>query len=219
MVIDFLTSASVFGDGHRQEDFALMRDYNDHTNWLNGLDDRLNKQQGRLDQHDRKWQIYDDSLKGLTETVKQNTGWIHGHTDWIRGIESQVKAMPQTLRETLDQILKESVVVQLDTFGAQLATLKAERDATTRQVAELHKLHTDMTYGISAMKKQCEEVGMCLADLQRAKEEAERELEAIKVARDELAEQVEKTKSAIPVPRWFAKFFFIHPKPQPKKNG
>lgn len=141
-VIDLRTDAEV----------PSMNDHNDHTNWLKGHEDRLNKQQGWLDQHGGWLRTHDQSIDGVTKTVVGQGKEIWKHTDRIWWVEQQVNRMPQLLRDSLCETLIKEFGEKFEVLEKQVLALLEERNQMAAQLTEVQRQRDEVQRQLDTLK-------------------------------------------------------------------
>lgn len=187
-------------------------EHKDHTNWLNGHEERLNGYEARLSDHDGK---IADLYKKLGENKAAHNQRMDNIDGWIKKIETRVDGMPQTLRVALEQVVKGTFDDKLKCFATQVEVLREERKQIFAQLEELRKERDESKSQLDALRSQSAEVKAQLESLSKQLSEAKKIEDEMK---DDFSMQVAEFKMAVPVPKKFAKFLFVKAEPDEKKE-
>ena len=197
MKITYVTKSHTIGNDDTEDKYVVAQ--SDFDAAYKKCDERLNDLDTRVCNHRNSINNHDESIKGLTKTVESGQ-------QWIQGIENRINCMPQTLRETLGQVVKEIFDDKLNCFAKQVEVLREERSQISAQLEELRKERQETKSQLDELRSQCAEARTQLEKLTEQLSEAKKFEDRMK---DDFSMQVAEFKMAVPVPKKFAKFLFV----------
>ena len=177
-----------------------------------GHSKRLNGHEERLTDHDGKIEIL---YKNVWENKTAHNQRMDNIDGWIKKIETRVDGMPQTLREVLEQVLRETFDDRLKCFEEQVKVLREERKQISAQLKELRRERNESKSKLLELRSQCEDSRAQLEKLNMQLAEARTIAKEVK---DDFSKRVAEFKMAVPVPKKFAKFLFLKVEPDAKKE-
>ena len=202
MKITFVTESHQFTDDKRSVDVVTHEEFN------KGI---VRDHEARMNDHDGK---ISDLYKKEGENKAAHNQRMDNIDGWIKKIETRVDGMPQTLRDVLEQVAKETFDDKLDCFAKQVEELREERKQISTQLEELRKERDESKSQLDALRSQSAEVKAQLESLSKQLSEAKKIEDEMK---NDFSMQVAEFKMMVPVPKKFAKFLFVKAEPASKK--
>ena len=203
MRITFVTESHQFSDDKQSVDVVTHEEFN------NGI---VKDHEVRLNDHDGK---ISDLYKKVGENKTAHNQRMDNIDGWIKKIETRVDGMPQTVREALEQVIRETFDDKLKCFAKQVEVLREERKQISAQLEGLRKEREETKSQLDALRSQCAEARTQLEKLTEQLTEAKKFEDGMK---DDFSMQVAEFKMAVPVPKKFAKFLFVKAEPASKKE-
>lgn len=199
MLITFVTESHQFQDDKQTEDVVT------HGEFDNGI---VRDHERRLSEHDTTISEHCKNIGWLWDKVNDFNGRISELAEKVGGVETNVNAMPQVLRDSLEHVLTNLLGDKLEIGARLVEELREERKRVAAQLDDLRKQRDEMRAMVADLNDKCAEAKSKLDGLNgrlSGVEKIENEI------MDDFSMQVAEFRLSVPVPKKFAKFLFVQP--------